>query len=448
MKSLISNKGMAFVAFALLAIVCCAASVFPKTFPVPDKPYDAAMIGNIAWMLVATSFVLLMTPGLAFFYGGMVSRRSIISTMVQSFIALGSITVLWYVVGFSLAFGDDWGGMGILGNPGTFFMFNNVGTAPHPTLGNGLPLVLFAAFQLKFAIITPALITGSFAERVRFWGYLLFIHIWLLLIYCPLAHMAWHPDGLLAKKGVLDFAGGTVVHISAGCAALAGALFLGRRKNSDGLPVNIPYVILGTGLLWFGWFGFNGGSALAANAQAVKAFFNTNLAAGCAAITWIMLDTVRGKKPSALGACIGAVVGLVAITPACGYVSFGPSLFIGFFAAIVSNLAVSAFNSTSIDDTLDVFPCHGIGGITGMILTAVFATEGGEGIITGHWNLFMQHIIALGIVLPFAFIGSYLLYKLTDIITPMRVDESSETEGLDISQHDESFLIRQSSLAD
>ena len=448
MKSLISNKGMAFVAFALLAIVCCAASVFPKTFPVPDKPYDAAMIGNIAWMLVATSFVLLMTPGLAFFYGGMVSRRSIISTMVQSFIALGSITVLWYVVGFSLAFGDDLGGMGILGNPGTFFMFNNVGTAPHPTLGNGLPLVLFAAFQLKFAIITPALITGSFAERVRFWGYLLFIHVWLLLIYCPLAHMAWHPEGLLAKKGVLDFAGGTVVHISAGCAALAGALFLGRRKNSDGLPVNIPYVILGTGLLWFGWFGFNGGSALAANAQAVKAFFNTNLAAGCAAITWIMLDTVRGKKPSALGACIGAVVGLVAITPACGYVSFGPSLFIGFFAAIVSNLAVSAFNSTSIDDTLDVFPCHGIGGITGMILTAVFATEGGEGIITGHWNLFMQHIIALGIVLPFAFIGSYLLYKLTDIITPMRVDESSETEGLDISQHDESFLIRQSSLAD
>ena len=448
MKSLVSNKGMSFVAFALLAIVCCVASVYPRSFPVPDKPYDAAMIGNIAWMLVATSFVLLMTPGLAFFYGGMVSRRSIISTMVQSFIALGSITVLWYVIGFSLAFGDDLGGLGIIGNPGTFFMFNNVGTAPHPTLGNGLPLVLFAAFQLKFAIITPALITGSFAERVRFWGYLLFIHIWLLIIYCPLAHMTWHPEGLLAKKGVLDFAGGTVVHISAGCAALAGALFLGRRKNSEGLPVNIPYVILGTGLLWFGWFGFNGGSALAANAQAVKAFFNTNLAAACAAITWIMLDTVRGKKPSALGACIGAVVGLVAITPACGYVSFGPSLFIGFFAAIVSNIAVSAFNSTSIDDTLDVFPCHGIGGITGMILTAVFATEGGEGIIRGQWNLMLQHLIALGIVLPFAFLGSYAIYKLTDKITPMRVDENSETEGLDISQHDESFLIRQSSLAD
>ena len=450
MKSLVSNKGMAFIAFALLALICCIASVYPNSFPtLPDgKTYDATMVANIAWMLVATSFVLLMTPGLAFFYGGMVSRRSIISTMVQSFIALGSITILWYVVGFSMAFGDDWGGMGIIGNPGTFFMFNNVGTAPHPTLGSGLPLVLFAAFQLKFAIITPALITGSFAERVRFWAYLVFIHIWLLLIYCPLAHMAWHPDGLLAKKGVLDFAGGTVVHISAGCAALAGALVLGRRKNAGGLPVNIPYVILGTGLLWFGWFGFNGGSALAANAQAVKAFFNTNLAAGTAAVTWIMLDAVRGKKPSALGACIGAVVGLVAITPACGYVSFGPSLFIGFAAAIISNLAVSMFHSTSIDDTLDVFPCHGIGGITGMILTAVFATEGGKGVITGDWNLFLQHMIALSIVLPFAFFGSWLIYKLTDIITPLRVDESAETEGLDISQHDESFLIQQSSLAE
>lgn len=449
MKSLVSNKGMALIAFALLAIISIAAALWRTNYPtLPDgKSYDATMVGNIAWMLVATSFVLLMTPGLAFFYGGMVSRRSIISTMVQSFIALGSITILWYVVGFSLAFGDDVGGMGLIGDPRTFFMFNNVGTAPHPSLGSGLPLVLFAAFQLKFAIITPALITGSFAERVRFWGYLVFIHIWLLLIYCPLAHMAWHPQGLLAVKGALDFAGGTVVHISAGCAALAGALVLGRRKSAGNLPVNIPYVILGTGLLWFGWFGFNGGSALAANGIAIKAFFNTNLAAGTAAVSWIMLDAARGKKPSALGACIGAVVGLVAITPACGYVDFGPSLFIGFAAAIISNLAVSMFHSTTIDDTLDVFPCHGIGGITGMILTAVFATEGGTGLIKGSWTLLGVHGFALAIVVPFAFVGSWLIYKLTDIITPLRVDESAETAGLDISQHDESFLIQQSSLA-
>ena len=442
MKALLNNRGMALVSFAALLIICCVAAVFPASNPVATEAFDGVMTANIGWMLVASSLVLLMTPGLAFFYGGMVSGRNIISTMLQSFIALGVVSLLWYVVGFSLAFGEDVGGMGIVGNPMTFFMFNNVGTVPHPTLGGGLPLVLFAAFQLKFAIITPALITGSFAERVRFWGYIVFINLFVLVIYCPLAHMAWHPEGLLFKKGVLDFAGGTVVHISAGLAALAGAMFLGRRKNAaESLPVNIPYVILGTGLLWFGWFGFNAGSALAANGLAVKAFVNTNLASAVAAISWIMMDTVKGKKPSALGACIGAVVGLVAITPAAGYVSYGPSLFIGFAAALISNYAVVVFKKTSIDDTLDVFPCHGIGGITGMILTAVFATEGGKGIITGEWNLFIQHMIALAIVVPFAFCGSYLMFKLTALITPLRVDEEEEEAGLDISQHDETIII-------
>ena len=442
MKALLNNRGMAILSFAVLLIICCVAAVYPASNPIATEAFDGVMTGNIAWMLVASSLVLLMTPGLAFFYGGMVSGRNIISTMLQSFIALGVVSLLWYVVGFSLAFGDDLGGMGIVGNPMTFFMFNNVGTVPHPSLGGGLPLVLFAAFQLKFAIITPALITGSFAERVRFWGYIVFINLFVLFIYCPLAHMAWHPEGLLFKKGVLDFAGGTVVHISAGLAALAGAMFLGRRKNTtETLPVNIPYVILGTGLLWFGWFGFNAGSALAANGLAVKAFVNTNLASAVAAISWIMMDTVRGKKPSALGACIGAVVGLVAITPAAGYVSYGPSLFIGFSAALISNYAVVVFKKTTIDDTLDVFPCHGIGGISGMILTAVFATEGGKGIITGEWNLFVQHLIALSIVVPFAFGGSYLLFKLTALITPLRVDEEEEAEGLDISQHDETIIL-------
>jgi ammonium transporter, Amt family len=442
MKALLDNRGMALLSFAALLIICCVAAVYPASNPIATEAFDGVMTANIGWMLVASSLVLLMTPGLAFFYGGMVSGRNIISTMLQSFIALGVVSLLWYVVGFSLAFGEDVGGLGIVGNPMTFFMFNNVGTVPHPSLGGGLPLVLFAAFQLKFAIITPALITGSFAERVRFWGYIVFINLFVLIIYCPLAHMAWHPEGLLFKKGVLDFAGGTVVHISAGLAALAGAMFLGRRKNvTETLPVNIPYVILGTGLLWFGWFGFNAGSALAANGLAVKAFVNTNLASAVAGISWIMMDTVRGKKPSALGACIGAVVGLVAITPAAGYVSYGPSLFIGFAAALISNYAVVAFKKTSIDDTLDVFPCHGIGGITGMILTAVFATEGGKGIITGEWNLFIQHMIALAIVVPFAFGGSYLLFKLTALITPLRVDEEEEEAGLDISQHDETIIL-------
>lgn len=441
MKALISNKGMAIIAFGFLMAICCLAAVYPTTFPTPGEgvTFDT---GNMAWMLVASSLVLLMTPGLAFFYGGMVSKKNIISTMLQSFISLGVVTLIWYVVGFSLAFGEDVGGWGFIGNPATFFMFNNVGTAPDARLGAGLPLILFSAFQLKFAIITPALITGSFAERVRFWAYIVFINLWVLLIYCPLAHMAWHPDGLLFKKGVLDFAGGTVVHISAGMAALAGAIILGRRKNAgETMPVNIPFVILGTGLLWFGWFGFNAGSALAANAMAVKAFVNTNLASAIAAITWLMADTLKGKKPSALGACIGAVVGLVAITPAAGYVNYGPSLFIGFAASMVSNYAVVLFHKTKIDDTLDVFPCHGLGGIVGMILTAVFATEGGKGIITGEWDLMIQHLITLAIVLPFAFFGSYALFKLTAVITPLRVDEEEELEGLDISQHDETIAI-------
>jgi ammonium transporter, Amt family len=444
MKALLNNQKMSYVAFGALMLICCVAAIFPTVNPVNETPYDGVMTGNIAWMIVASSLVLLMTPGLAFFYGGMVSKKSIISTMLQSFIALGIVSMLWFVVGFSLAFGDDLGGYGIVGNPLTFFMFNNVGTAPHPTLGSGLPLVLFAAFQLKFAIITPALITGSFAERVRFWGYVVFINLFVLLIYCPLAHMAWHPEGLLFKKGVLDFAGGTVVHISAGLAALAGAMVFGKRQNAgEALPVNIPFVILGTGLLWFGWFGFNAGSALAANGIAVKAFVNTNLASAVAGIAWIMMDTVKGKKPSALGACIGAVVGLVAITPAAGYVGYGPSLFIGFAAAVISNYACVFFKKTNLDDTLDVFPCHGIGGITGMILTGVFATENvgsaGKGIVAGEWNLFFQHLIALAIVAPFAFFGSYAMYKITAMITPLRVDEEEEMEGLDISQHDETI---------
>ena len=261
-----------------MAILALGAAFLPHHHPAAAP--GSLPAADIAWMLVSTALVLLMTPGLAFFYGGMVNRGNIISTMLQSFISLGVISLLWYVVGFSLAFGDDIGG--VIGDPRTFFMFNNVGTAPHPTLGAGLPLVLFAAFQLKFAIITPALITGGFAERIRFWGYLIFICLFSLLIYCPLAHWTWHPDGFLYKWGVLDFAGGTVVHISAGFAALAGALAIGRRHSHlDGhahAPVNIPFVILGTGLLWFGWFGFNAGSALGANAQAVQAFVTTHFA--------------------------------------------------------------------------------------------------------------------------------------------------------------------------
>lgn len=396
---------------------------------------------DVAWMLTATALVLLMTPGLSFFYGGMVSRKNVISTMLQSFIAMGIISLLWVVVGFSLAFGESL--YGLIGNPFTFALFKGVGGAPHAALCATIPLALFALFQLKFAIITPALITGSFAERVRFSSYMLFITLYSLIIYSPLAHWTWHPEGFLRKWGVLDFAGGTVVHMSAGFAALAGAIVLGQRNshkkvsqfsNHSG-PAHIPYVLLGTGMLWFGWFGFNAGSALSANELATQAFLTTNTASAAAMLAWILYDAALDRKPSALGACIGAVVGLVAITPAAGYVGVGASIFIGAIAAVVSNMAVHWKSKSSIDDTLDVFPCHGVGGIVGMILTAVFAKD--VGLVHGETTIFLYHLAALAIVALYTFFGSFLLFKLTDCLIPLRVTPDQEAIGLDISQHGE-----------
>ena len=300
-------------------------------------------------------------------------------------------------------------------------------------------LALFALFQLKFAIITPALITGSFAERVRFSSYMLFICLFSLFVYAPLAHWTWHPQGFLRQLGVLDFAGGTVVHMSAGFAALAGALVLGPRHayrtNTTHLPGNIPFVILGTGMLWFGWFGFNAGSALAANEIATLAFLNTNTASAAAMLAWLCCDGLLGRKPSAVGACVGAVVGLVAITPAAGYVSVGASIFIGLAASIVSNVAVHMRAKSALDDTLDVFPCHGVGGIVGMLLTGVFAKD--VGLWYGQTETFLYHVLALGIVGVYSFFVSLALYKITDAIIPLRVTDAQEELGLDVSQHGE-----------
>jgi len=429
------------IPFILLGFVCCLGLV---TNPTENLTTTATTISgaDIAWMLTAAGLVLLMTPGLSFFYGGMVSKKNIISTMLQSFIAMGVITVLYVFVGFSLSFGDSF--HGIIGNPFTYFMFRNVGADPVPAISPTIPLLLFAVFQLKFAIITPALITGSFAERVRFNAYLLFICLFSLFIYAPLAHWTWHPDGFLHKWGILDFAGGTVVHMSAGYAALAGAMILGRRKaygeEKQPEPANIPFVILGAGMLWFGWFGFNAGSSLAANSTAVMAFATTVAASASAMMSWIFFDAVRGKKVSALGACIGAVVGLVAITPAAGYVNVPQALFIGFIAAIISNLAVGAKNNTDLDDTLDVFPCHGVGGITGMIMTGIFAKD--VGLYYGQWHTFLFHMLGLVIVSIYTFGGSYILYKITDKIVPLRVSEQDEMDGLDFTQHGEVYKLK------
>jgi len=427
----------ALIAFGIIAIL---GIIFPVSFDTGDTSGIDA--GDTAWMLASTALVFLMTPGLGFFYGGMVKPKNVISTILQSFIAMGLISVLWVVFGFSLAFGDSIGGegIGLFGNPATFFMFKGVGGAPDPQFAATIPLALFALFQLKFAIITPALFTGSFAGRVRFTALMIFMVLFMIFIYCPLAHWTWHPNGFLRNWGVLDFAGGTVVHMSAGLAALAGAFFFGPRRDyaKPSYPANIPFVLLGTGLLWFGWFGFNAGSALGADDVAVKALLNTNTASASAMLVYIFFDGVRGRKPSALGACIGAVVGLVAITPAAGFVTVGASIFIGGAGALASNLMIYFFSRRGVDDTLDVFPAHGIGGITGMLLTAVFAEE--LGLIYGETTTFLYHLLALVIVGAFAFGGSLLLFWITNKIIPMRVPSLYEDVGLDMSQHDESLF--------
>ena len=421
-----------------LILLSCIGALIPNFAPL--NPGGPIAPGDVAWMLTAAGLVLLMTPGLSLFYGGMVSSKNIISTMLQSFIAMGLISVVWIIVGFSLAFGDSIGG--VIGDPRTFFFFEHMGTATEPSLAPTIPLVLFALFQLKFAIITPALITGSFAERVRFSAYMLFITLFTVFIYAPLAHWTWHPAGFLRNWGVLDFAGGTVVHMSAGFAALAGALALGRRKShlekETPSPANIPFVLVGTGMLWFGWFGFNAGSALAANETAAQAFMTTNTASAAAMLAWIFYDGLKGRKPSALGACIGAVVGLVAITPAAGYVSVGASVFIGTSAALISNIVAHWRSEKSkLDDTLDVFPCHGVGGMWGMLMTAVFADK--VGLIYGSTTVFFAHLSALVVVAGFTFFGSFLLYKFTDLIIPLRVTAEQENIGLDQSQHGELY---------
>lgn len=394
---------------------------------------------DVAWMITATIFVLMMTPGLSFFYGGMVGAKNVISTMLQSFIAMGIISVIWVVVGFSLSFGDDLGGLGILGDPSTFFMFKDVDGHVDTNLAPTIPLALYALFQMKFAIITPSLITGSFAERVRFSAYMVFMMLFCIIIYCPLAHMTWHPDGLFRQWGVVDFAGGIVVHASSGVAALAGAIFLGRRQKKDAKPANVPFVLLGAALLWLGWFGFNGGSSLHADAQAVKAFLNTNTASATAMMTWIFFDCLRGHKPSAMGAAVGCVVGLVAITPSAGYVTVGQSIFISMVITIVCNICVHWSNRFRVDDALDVFPTHGMGGIVGTVLTGIFIQEG---LIA--WNhdgfiIFLNHLLALVLVIGYTFVVSYGLYWLTNKMIPMRVSLKSEEIGLDLSQHDERY---------
>lgn len=432
--------------FVVLLVVALLGIFAPPEISFTDKDgnYNAA---DIAWILVATALVFLMTPGLAFFYGGMVHRKNVISTMIKSVVASGVVTILWVTIGFSLCFGESLGGL--IGNPTTYLFMKGVNSGAPWSLAPSIPLGLFALFQLMFAIITPGLVVGAVAERIKFTSYILFIALFSILVYVPIAHWTWHPEGFLFKMGALDFAGGTVVHISAGCAALAGALILKRRKahieQIEIPPANIPYVLIGTGLLWFGWFGFNAGSALGANALAVSAFATTNTAAASAGLSWMFFDVMRGKKPSVLGFCIGAVVGLVAITPGAGFVAVPQSIFIGFIAAIISNLAVYYKSKSSLDDTLDVFPCHGVGGMVGMLLTGIFATKsvnsaGVDGLLYGNGVFFVTQLKALLIVVTFSFTMSLGIFKIINLMLPLRVSSEEEELGLDATQHDEKYL--------
>lgn len=430
----------------ILLLLISFASIFVPVLPNFDDKQSAYNGADITWILISTALVFLMTPGLAFFYGGMVHRKNVISTMIKSTVAAGVVSVIWVAFGYSLCFGESVGGF--VGNPLTHFFFKDVNNAEPWGLAPTIPKTLFALFQLMFAIITPGLVVGALAERVRFTSYILFIILFSILVYAPLAHWSWHPEGFLFKLGALDFAGGTVVHISAGCAALAGVLVLKRRKahieGAEVPPANVPYVLIGTGLLWFGWFGFNAGSALGANGLAVSAFATTNTAAAAAGLSWMFFDVMRGKKPSVMGFCIGAVVGLVAITPGAGFVGIPQSIFIGVFAAIVSNIAVHFKQKSTLDDTLDVFPCHGIGGIVGMILTGVFATKavnsaGNDGLLYGNVDFFFTQLKAMLIAVSYSFVVSFLIFKFINLIQPLRVSEEEEELGLDQTQHDEKY---------
>ena len=388
--------------------------------------------GSIAWMLMASALVLLMTPGLAFFYGGLVRGKNVISTVMYSFISLGVISVVWVLWGYTLAFGE--GGNAYIGSLSNFAL-NGVDTPDEQ---------VFAIFQMMFAIITPALITGAFCERFKFKTYLVFLVLWVTVVYAPIAHWVWYSDGWIAKRGALDFAGGAVVHINAGMAAIAAAALVGRRRNIEqGIePHNVPFVILGAAMLWFGWFGFNAGSGLAANGQAVSAFLVTNTAAATAMVVWVILGMSHGGKVSGVGAATGAIAGLATITPASGFVGVDSALIIGVITGIITFYAVYFKNKVNLDDALDVFAVHGIGGIIGVIATGIFAEKaigGTEGLIEGSSTLLVENIILVIVTVVYSLIVTLILLKALDIIPGLglRSDESEEDQGLDVSDHGE-----------
>jgi ammonium transporter, Amt family len=393
--------------------------------------------GSTGFMLLATSLVMLMTPGLAFFYGGLATKRNILGIMIQSFVSLGWTTVLWIIFGYSLCFSGGEGG--IIGNFDKAFL-NGIGIGS--IYSNGvIPEYLFVAYQMMFAIITPALITGAFVGRVSFKSYLIFLTVWQILVYYPFVHMIWG-GGLLAEWGVLDFAGGIVVHATAGFAALASVIYIGKRVDKNSTPNSIPLVAIGTGLLWFGWYGFNAGSEVMVDNVTVVAFLNTDIAASFATIAWLIIEWSRDRKPKLVGLLTGSIAGLATITPCAGFVPVWAAPIIGIVAGSLCYIAVQFKNKMKWDDALDVWGVHGVGGVIGTILLGVFASSainpaGTEGLIFGGTGFFFKQIIAVAAASAYAFIFTYVMLILINFITPVRVSEEAEKMGIDFNQHGE-----------
>ncbi len=401
--------------------------------------------GDTGFMMIATAFVFFMTPGLAFFYGGLVRRKNVLNTMISSFFIMGLASLMWVLVGYSFSFSGNCGG--VIGNLKSFCM-NNVGWEPG-AYADGIPALLFAAFQMMFAIITPALITGSVAGRMKFKALFAFIALWLLVVYFPMAHMVWGKGGLLGEVlGSVDFAGGNVVHISSGVSGLVLSLMLGKRRGYEKTAYrthNIPFVLLGASILWFGWFGFNAGSALGANGLAVHAFMTTNTSAACAMLSWMVIDMIRDGKPTVIGACTGAVLGLVAITPGAGFVPLWSAIIIGIVVSPICYFMMSVVKKHfGYDDALDAFGCHGVGGIWGGIATGIFAQKSingvarWDGLIFGDYRLFLAQIISIVATIAVAIVGTLICASVVKLFTPLRVSEHDERVGLDESQHGES----------
>jgi Amt family ammonium transporter len=428
--------------FRLSIFLCTALGWLIVGAPITAAADGSAInSGDTAWMLVATALVMIMLPGLALFYGGLVRRKNVLSTIMHSFFGLALVSVIWVLVGFSIAFAPDVNGMGLIGGL-DYVGFMNVGLTPSTVYMTTVPFVLFAAFQLMFAAITPALITGAFAERKRFASFVIFTVLWSIFVYSPIAHWVWASDGWLFKLGALDFAGGTVVHASSGVSALIVALLIGRRVvNGDSMePHDIPMTVLGAGLLWFGWFGFNAGSAGAANGLAANALLVTNTAAAAATITWVLVSYLHKGKVSVVGAACGAVAGLVAITPASGFVTAGGALIIGLVVGGLCYSATLLRSRLKIDDALDVFAVHGVGGTFGAIATGVFATtaiNAFPGLIDGNAGQVVTQLVAVVAVIAYAVIATFGIVKLVDVILGLRISAKDEELGIDLSTHGE-----------